>query len=241
MDTERLRKIYLAQANASAPYTGVSGVGYSGGGIVSLQPPGIEYPTGKPEHTKQVKKIRKLIPETYVTEPSKRKGTIIPKKIPGDYSAYTRQKIFEGLAKNANNFVPIAPGLGTVIDQADFLAEQQRLHDAGAPPFIVNAVYEDPHDIEGAGLYSNKKQVSAKARRILTVPDNREAERYRNITQQLQTHVEKNRPDRANTPNEAIQNAINFVREKEYFNKLRREKSLLEERAKQQKILRGLY
>jgi hypothetical protein len=230
MDTERLRKIYLAQANASAPYTGVSGVGYSGGGIVSLQPPGVNYPTGKPEHTKQVKKIMKIIPETYVTEPSKRKSTIIPKKIPGDYSAYTRQKILEGLAKNADNFVPIAPGVETVIDQADFLAEQQRINDPEAPPFNVIAN-------KGAGLYFNKKQASAKARRIATVPDNKDAERYRAIIQQLQTH-RKNKPERGyvNDTHKSLQNSIDFARELAYYDKLEREKSLLEERARQHKI-----
>jgi hypothetical protein len=122
----RLTKIYLSQAKASAPYSNnpVKGVGYVGGGLVSLQPPNITYPSGSYNASEAIAIKHHIKNARAKTGGYYKHRYSVPAHIPGDYSEYIHRVSMERMYENAKNFIPIAAGTENVVDQSDFLAHQ---------------------------------------------------------------------------------------------------------------------
>jgi hypothetical protein len=123
---DRLTKIYLSQAKASAPYSNnpVKGVGYVGGGLVSLQPPNITYPSGSYNASEAIAIKHHIKNARAKTGGYYNHRYSVPAHIPGDYSEYIHRVSMERMYENAKNFIPIAAGTENVVDQSDFLAHQ---------------------------------------------------------------------------------------------------------------------
>ena len=152
---KRLAKIYLSQANASSPYAynPVRATGYVGGGIVALQQSNITYPSGTDNGTEAISIKHAIKKARSKNGGLSRFRDTVPAHIPGDYSEYINRVSRERMYENAKNFVPIAPGVETIVDQSDYLAEQANEgllpHYAGGEDIF----YTSPEDVSKEDIY----------------------------------------------------------------------------------------